>query len=181
MPHGTRAALPPLPGERHVCGTCRFGYADTDAAGARGIVGAVPGRTRAAALAARDPRLRPRPGTWSVLEYVCHLRDVYVSSTIRVYRVRTEDRPQLEPMLNDLRARRFRYNERDLAPVLAELADTAAGFLDEVDRVRPRGWGRTATRLPGEERTALWLVRHAAHEGLHHVSDIEELTALASG
>jgi hypothetical protein len=95
--------------------------------------------------------------------------------------VRTEDRPQLEPMLNDLRARRFRYNERDLAPVLAELADAAAGFVDEVDRVRPGGWGRTATRLPGEERTALWLVRHAAHEGLHHVGDIEELTALGPG
>ncbi|MGH3358688.1 MAG: hypothetical protein ACRDO7_07775, partial [Nocardioidaceae bacterium] len=57
--------------------------------------------------------------------------------------------------------------------VLAELELTAAGFLEEVARVHADGWERTATRLPGEVRTARWLVRNAAHEGVHHAMDIE--------
>jgi hypothetical protein len=115
------------------------------------------------------------------VEYVCHLRDVYANSTIRLHRIRTENGPVLEPMLNDLRARRFRYNERDLRAVLDELAATAAGFLDETRRLTGADWERTATRLPGERRTARWLVRHAAHEGVHHLRDIATVTAAVTG
>lgn len=169
----SRVEVPPLPGEDHHCPGCGFSYAALDVDGARAVIAGVPGRTRAAALAVPDPRRRLAPSRWSALEYVCHLRDVYVSSTIRLYRVRTEDRPSLEPMLNDLRTTRFRHNEMSLPAVLDELGLTVLGFLDEVDRVRPDGWTRTATRLPGEERTAMWFVRHAAHEGVHHIGDIE--------
>jgi len=28
-------------------------------------------------------------------------------------------------------------------------------------------------RQPGEERTARWLLRNAAHEGRHHLADIQ--------
>jgi hypothetical protein len=35
---------------------------------------------------------------------------------------------------------------------------------------------RTATRLPGERRTVLWMVRQAAHEGLHHLHDITTIS-----
>ncbi|GAA5155235.1 DinB family protein [Pseudonocardia eucalypti] len=168
-----RVEVPPLPGEDHSCSECGFSYLALDVGEARAVITAVPDRTRAAALAVPDPRRRLAPSRWSALEYVCHLRDVYISSTIRLYRVRTEDRPSLEPMLNDLRTARFRHNEMSLPAVLDELGLTVLGFLDEVDRVRPDGWTRTATRLPGEERTALWFVRHAAHEGVHHIRDIE--------
>jgi hypothetical protein len=112
-----------------------------------------------------------------VLEYLCHLRDVYATSTIRLHRVRTEDSPVLEPMLNDLRARRFRYGERDPVAVLDELGAAVAGFLDETRRVTGPDWDRTATRLPGERRTARWLVRHAAHEGVHHLRDVDAVAA----
>ena len=33
---------------------------------------------------------RPDEQTWSALEYLCHVRDVYVASTIRLYRARKE-------------------------------------------------------------------------------------------
>jgi hypothetical protein len=75
-------------------------------------------------------------------------------------------------MLNDLRAARFRYNNRDLAAVLDELADNVQGFDDEVARVPDDGWSRIATRMPGEARTARWLVCQALHEGTHHLGDI---------
>jgi hypothetical protein len=78
----------------------------------------------------------------------------------------------LEPMLNDLRVVRFRYNDRDVSATLAELADNTAGFIDEAARFSDEEWDRTAIRLPGEERTARWMVRQAMHEGTHHVRDI---------
>lgn len=174
---GRAAPLPPLPGEHHVCPSCPLTYAALSLPAARGIIATIPQRVRDTAADVPEPavRQRPRPDTWSVLEYVCHLRDVYVTSTIRLYRVRTEDSPQLEPMLNDLRARRFRYHTLELGAVLGELDNTVAGFLEETERVRPGGWDRVASRLPGEVRTARWLVRHAAHEGVHHLDDIRTL------
>jgi hypothetical protein len=139
----------------------------------------VPEAVRAAVGAVPEQALRRRPqeGTWSVTEYVCHLRDVYVTYTIRLHRARTEERPVLEPMLNDLRARRFRYNSRDVGPVLDELADAVAGCCDEVDRFRAADWARVVTRLPGEERTARWLLRQALHEGVHHLGDLRAAAA----
>jgi hypothetical protein len=166
--------LPPLPAEGHVCATCPLRYPDTGLADALLIIDQVPGRTAIVARAVPEPalRTRPEPGTWSALEYVCHLRDVYMTSTIRLHRVRTEDHPVFEPMLNELRARRFGYRTLDLDAVLLELGAAVAGFHYETGRMPEQGWERTGSRLPGEQRTALWLVRHAAHEGLHHVHDI---------
>jgi hypothetical protein len=169
--------VPPLQAEDHVCQGCELSYLELSIAEARARIASVPERTRRPVLAIPEPARRQRPadGGWSAVEYLCHLRDVYITYTIRLHRVRTEDRPALEPMFNDLRARRFRYNECDPIPVLDELAATVAGFLDELDRVGDEQWTRTATRLPGEERTARWMVRQAAHEGEHHLGDIDEL------
>lgn len=172
----------PLPAEDHRCHLCELDYAELAIPRARQILAAVPDAAAAAldAVPAGRLRLAPDPGTWSPVEYLCHLRDVAVTSTIRLHRARTEDRPVVEPMLNDLRARRFRYVEADPAAVLAELGHTTAGLLDEIARVAEDGWDRTVTRLPGEVRTARWLVRHAAHEGRHHVADLRRAGTIDS-
>jgi hypothetical protein len=167
----------PWPGEDHECARCGLAYRDLSIEQGIDVVRAVPAAARAAvdAIPPRDHGRRPRPDTWSAAEYVCHLRDVYVVSTIRLHRARTEDEPLVEPMLNDLRARRFRYAQRAPGPVLDELVDTVTGFCDEAARLRPPDWDRTVRRLPGEHRTARWLLRQAAHEGRHHVGDLEGL------
>jgi hypothetical protein len=164
--------LAPLAEADFHCPDCAFDYASTTVATCREILAALPERIGTIARALDDQALRHRPSqqVWSTLEYVCHLRDVYATYTIRLYRIRTEDRPALEPMLNDLRALRFHYNELSLPGVLEALAANLAGFLDEIGRVRD--WQRTATRCPDEERDALWMVRQATHEGLHHLLDI---------
>jgi DinB superfamily len=160
--------------EDHICSACDFSYVTVRLADAVEAIRAAPRQTRTAVGAVEPERLRrrPEPRTWSVVEYVCHLRDVYVSSTIRLYRARTEDMPQLEPMLNDLRAQRFRYCDADIPAVLDELGAAVAGCLEEISRFREPDWQRKVMRLPGEERTALWLVRQAAHEARHHLGDI---------
>jgi hypothetical protein len=169
--------VPPLPPEDHRCGECGFDYATVGVQQALDMIRQVPEAVRAVvdALPREALQQRPQEDTWSVTEYVCHLRDVYVTYAIRLHRARTEERPVLEPMLNDLRARRFRYNTRDVRPVLDELADAAAGCCDEVARVEPAGWDRVVTRLPGEERTARWLVCQAVHEGVHHLRDLRDV------
>lgn len=141
---------------------------------ARTLIEEVPERYASALAGMSDAVLRRRPatGVWSPIEYLCHVRDVYVSHLIRLHRARTEEDPELEPMLNDLRARRLRYAEREAAPTLDELEAAVAGVLEEVSRFRPEDWSRPAHRLPGERRTALWLLRNAAHEGIHHLGDL---------
>ncbi|GLZ48451.1 hypothetical protein Acsp06_46360 [Actinomycetospora sp. NBRC 106375] len=167
-------SLPPLTTEDHVCEPCGMRFADLSIEGAAELVAATPARTREA-VEALDPARwhgRPAPDVWSVAEYVCHLRDVAMTFTIRLHRVRTEDRPALEPMFNDLRARRFRYDDHDVAEVLDELDTVTPGLLREVARYGDADWDRVCTRLPHEQRTARWLLRQAAHEGVHHVADI---------
>lgn len=180
MPASDRGErLPPLAAEDHACDVCALVYPQIWIDDAVNVIAGLPGAVREA-VSAIPPgmrRARPGPGVWSVSEYVCHLRDVYVTFTIRLHRIRTEHRPALEPMFNDLRARRFRYNDCDLAATLDELAAAAAGFRDEVARMGERDWDRVGTRLPGEQRTARWVVRQAMHEGIHHLGDIRRIGA----
>ena len=161
-----RKSLPHLAAEDHVCGDCALSYPDTNIEQAVQVITALPRAVQEAvsAIPREARRIRPNPTTWSVTEYVCHLRDVYVTYTVRLHRTRTEDNPSLEPVYNELRARRFRYNERDVGAVMDELQAVAVGFCDEIARVRHHDWERTATRLPGEQRTARWRVacRHAS-------------------
>jgi hypothetical protein len=179
--HGERVAdvlpqgLPPLATEDHVCPGCGFSYPGTSLEAARDALGDLPAQVAAVATAvpAALRSVRPEPDTWSVVEYACHIRDVMVAGTIRLYRVRTEDRPRFEPIFQELRVARFRYAERDLDAVLAELAANTAGLLDEAALVTD--WERTGSRLPGEDRTARWVLRHALHESVHHVQDIVDV------
>lgn len=174
-----RNPVPPLAAEDHTCVSCGTSYAQVTVNQAADVIGRLPVAVIEAVglVPAEARRVRPAKECWSVTEYVCHLRDIYATYTIRLHRARTEDQPVLEPMLNDLRARRFRYNERDADAVLEELSATAAGFCDEVARNQPDQWDRVVWRLPGENRTARWLVRQAMHEGQHHLEDIRATAA----
>jgi uncharacterized damage-inducible protein DinB len=175
------SSLPPLATEDHVCDACAVVYPEIRVDAAVSVIAGVPGAVRDAvcAIPAEVRRVRPSPDVWSIAEYLCHLRDVYLTFTIRLHRVRTEHQPALEPMFNDLRARRFRYNDCDIDATLGELAAAAAGFCDEVARTGEHDWDRVATRLPGEQRTARWLVRQAMHEGVHHLGDIQRIGEIA--
>lgn len=169
--------IDPLPAEDHRCTGCGLAYDRVTISDALGMIEALPRQLSMIIdpLAAEVLHRRPAAGGWSITEYLCHLRDVHISYTIRLHRTRTESEPVLEPMLNDLRARRFGYNDRDPVPVLAELPAVAAGFGDEVRATTATELERTATRLPGERRTARWLIRQAMHEGVHHTADIQRL------
>lgn len=167
-------SVPPLPGEDHHCVGCGLFYPEMPVEDAIELVRRVPGGVRAVASGhdALALRARPTERMWSAVEYACHLRDIYAIYTIRLHRTRVEMSPVLEPMLDDLRAARFRYNDRAIDCVLAELADNVDGFLEEAGMQDEVSWARLARRRPSEQRSARWLLRQAAHEGVHHIGDI---------
>jgi DinB superfamily len=171
--------LPAWAAEDHACGSCSLAYAQITADDAVQAVQALPAQLRAAvdAVPPGFRRQRPDPSTWSVAEYACHVRDVLVTTTIRLHRGRTEDAPAVDPMFNDLRADLFGYNQANLTAVLEETAAAAAGLCAEIGRVNGPDWDRPVLRRPGEQRTSRWLVRQAMHEGLHHLGDIAAVHA----
>jgi hypothetical protein len=170
------SAVPPWPGEDHVCDTCGLDFAAMAVpAVADGLVDVGAAIAAVADRSGSDAAWRepPADGSWSAIEYVCHVRDVFVAGTIRLHRIRTEDDPVLEPMLNDLRARRFDYRLRELRPVLDEIRAAADGVRAEV--ARTADWDRTGARRVGdtvERRTARWMLRQVVHETVHHHRDI---------
>ena len=155
-PDPVLAALPPLAGEDHVCAECDIAFADVPVERALVVVAGIPAAAAAAVAEVPDAArgLRPAPGVWSVAAYACHLRDVYATYTIRLFRTRTERRPQLEPMLADLRAVRFGYDRCDVAAVLAQLAAHVEGFGQRRQTwVRRSGTGsRCGARTSGGRR-----------------------------
>jgi hypothetical protein len=168
--------ISPFPAEHHSCRTCAVDYRHFTVTRALVRTADGPGDVARRVQGLPDEVLRHRPAAgWSVLEYVCHLRDVYATYTIRLFRSRTEDCPRLEPMYNDLRAVRFRYNDLALEHVLAELAGNAQGLHDEVAQLTVEDLERPVLRRPGECRSALWLIRQAAHETVHHLGDLDRL------
>ena len=174
--------LPPLFAEDHTCERCGLAYPSLDVDTCLGLV-ADSVTTMAALLpemGADALRQRPAPGVWSVVEYACHVRDVLLTYAVRVHRGVVEDRPALDPMYGDWRAERFGYVAMPLDVLLEELGAAANGFAAEVGTVPDDAWDRTVARRPREVRTVRWLVRQAAHECVHHLADITEITSGAA-
>jgi Family of unknown function (DUF6228)/DinB superfamily len=171
--------LPVFPAEDHRCEACALRYEATSLDEVLVRIRTVPAELRELVADCEPGRLtaKPVPSEWSVVEYLCHVRDVFITSTIRLHRARTEEYPVLDPMLNDLRARRFRYNDWLVDAVLREIDLVATGFIDEVTRLVPSDFHRSANGPMGDRRTALWFARHALHEAVHHRNDIARLTA----
>jgi hypothetical protein len=113
-----------------------------------------------------------------MVEYAAHVRDVFVVFAERINLALAEDRPTFPPLGNDERAVRLRYGEADIDATLDDLAGAAVRFADLLDTLDDDAWDRTASRLPGEERDVRWMARQTAHEGRHHLADIERVRGL---
>ena len=152
-------------------------YAEVTPAAVVAIVRSLPPQYRGAFGGVADDLVRRRPDatTWSMIEYACHVRDVFVVFVDRIQLARREDRPTFAPLGNDDRAVRLRYAEADVDATLDELATAAVRFTDLIDTLDDDAWPRTASRRTGEERDVLWMARQTAHEGRHHLADVERV------
>jgi len=126
-------------------------------------------------------RAHPMPGTWSALEYACHVRDVLAVQRERIELARREDTPAFEPMGREERVERDRYNDQvpsAVADQLAARAETLAGVVEELSDDE---LARTAVYPDRGEQTLGWVVRHTVHEGEHHLLDVGRVLRAARG
>jgi S-DNA-T family DNA segregation ATPase FtsK/SpoIIIE len=168
------------------CAKCLFVYEDLTAEEA-------PGALRHAAREIRErlgtlldepggvERLRTRPDakTWSALEYAGHVRDVLLTQHGRLYQALVEDVPAFSPMHRDERVQLGGYNTEDPATTATEVTIAADLFARLLARLDAGEWSRRCIYNFPEptEVDVTWLARHSVHEVVHHLLDIDEVTA----
>ena len=119
-----------------------------------------------------DPRVRPSPAKWSVLEYGCHVRDVLRLYEQRLALMLTQDGPQFPNWDQDATAAEDRYGEQDPVLVAGELATAAEVIAAHFDDLAPGQWQRTGSRSDGADFTIESFGRYFIHDPVHHLYDV---------
>jgi len=121
-----------------------------------------------------DLKSRREPGTWSPLEYSCHVRDVLLVQRERVLAALFMDRPSFNPMGRDERVEYDGYGEQNATDVARQLGDAALLFTNLLSRLGPGELERNVLYNYPEpfERSLCWVAVHTVHEVQHHVLDI---------
>lgn len=126
-------------------------------------------------------RAHPMAGTWSALEYACHVRDVMDVQRDRIDLALAETTPTLEPMDREERVERDGYNAQDPGVVADQLEARAEALAGLVERLSEVELARTAIYHDRGEQTLRWVVRHTVHEGEHHLLDVGRVLRAARG
>ena len=159
------------------CFECDFDYDTLRADDVSVLVRSFPPAYRAAAEAVDDDVLRTPSGpwTWSALEYLCHVRDVFGINHERFRRVVDEDTPELGSMNRDVKAIVERYNEQDPRDALATFESHAEALAAYVTELPADAWDRTGVYPVAGELPLLWMAANLVHEGRHHLLDVKRV------
>jgi hypothetical protein len=128
-----------------------------------------------------DHARRPDPGTWSALEYACHVRDVLRLYLVRLELMLTSDGPDYPNWDQDATAVEGRYAEQDPAKVSAELAIASDRLATRFGQVRGDQWERTGFRSDGASFTVETFARYFIHDPMHHYYDVTGIEAGREG
>jgi S-DNA-T family DNA segregation ATPase FtsK/SpoIIIE len=122
-------------------------------------------------------RAHPRAGSWSALEYGCHVRDVLRFQRDRIMLAQVTDTPEFMSMRRDERAVEEHYNEQDPVEVADQLAIAASYLAGTLSSLSAAGWQRAGVYpWPVREvRTVEWIGQRTAHELAHHLFDCRRL------
>ncbi len=121
---------------------------------------------------ATDAARRPRPEKWSLLEYACHVRDVFRLYDERLQLMLAEDGPHFQNWDQDQTAVDQRYGEQDPGKVRDEIAAAAGPLADRFDSVSGDQWSRTGSRSDGADFTVESFARYFIHDPIHHLWDV---------
>jgi hypothetical protein len=127
-----------------------------------------------------DLSVRPTPHTWSALEYVGHVRDVFLVQRERVVLAQVEDVPSFARMYRDERVELCGYSAQSATSALAQVEMAADLCAIAFQRIEGPTWGRRFVyNWPAAaENDLVWLGRHTVHEGEHHLMDVRRVLAL---
>jgi hypothetical protein len=105
---------------------------------------------------------------WSVVEVVCHLRDVEERAVERVHAMRTQTEPFLAGYDQEALARERDYASANLHDALDAFVRQRRAHLAELAALAPTDWERTGQH---EEQGRITIMAHtihiAAHDALH--------------
>lgn len=109
------------------------------------------------------------PGTWNILEVVCHLADSEALFADRIKRVLAEDQPTLLFADPGRFAAASAYTQRDAEEEVALVA-AVRRQMARILRVQPtEAWGRTGLHSRDGEQTMEQLARKAVEHLKHHL------------
>ena len=113
-------------------------------------------------------RRKPAPEKWSMLEILCHLRDVEFLFVERYGKIANHDRPQLRMVNQDELAAMLRYNEDDPAAVQREFQALRAEAVALLSALAQQSWERIGLHPKrGEFSIAANAVMHVTHDAKH--------------
>jgi hypothetical protein len=127
------------------------------------------------AVLAPDARERPRPDTWSALEYVCHTRDACQVFDERLQLMLAVDEPVFANWDQDETAAAGDYPDQDPGTVSQQLWDGALVLAARFNGVSEDDWERSGLRSNGSEFTVVTLGQYLVHDLVHHVWDLTGL------
>jgi DinB superfamily len=167
-----------MPVER--CGECGFDGDDWTDASALDAIGELPERfrTATAGIGQHDAVRRPLPATWSIVEYVDHVREVLVG--MRFVLGSALAQPGVD--LGEAPEPRFDPEPRaiDLDAALDGLEREAVALGSRLREVPEHARYHKVT-VGEDELDARWTCRHAVHDATHHLMDVERLRAALLG
>jgi hypothetical protein len=126
----------------------------------------------AAVLARQDVRVRPSAGTWSPLEYGCHVRDVARVFGERVRLMLTVDDAQFDNWDQDQTALEEHYGDQEPATVASDYARAVASAADRFEGLTPEQWQRPGRRSNGSTFTVETIGVYFLHDLEHHLHDV---------
>jgi hypothetical protein len=123
---------------------------------------------------------RPTPGTWSPLEYGCHVRDVFHRFDGRLLLMLSEVDPLFPDWDQDRTALEDGYAEQDPVTVAQELSEAGTTLADRFGAVSGAQWDRTGGRDDGSRFTIATFSRYLVHDPIHHLYDVTGVTTVHS-
>jgi DinB family protein len=119
----------------------------------------------------------PAPGKWSILEIVCHMRDMEREAYLARYeRILAEDEPRLPDVDGDVYSLEMDYRAQAHAPVLRDWTRLRRESLRLLSRVKGPQWDRAGVHeTAGRLSMADFLRRHAIGNDGAHLGQIEAI------
>jgi hypothetical protein len=124
---------------------------------------------------------RPQPEKWSAHEHACHLAEVHPLFFRRLDLMLNEDHPTIKPYFPDQHDDPNTLLNADLEESLARFASDRKKLIEELKKLSPAGWQRTADHLEYSHYTVFIMFRHLALHDYLHLYRIEELLLKKDG
>ncbi|HET6160181.1 MAG TPA: DinB family protein [Dongiaceae bacterium] len=141
-------------------------------------LGAMPAKLKefAARIGERAWRSKPANGGFSLLEHVCHLRDLDdVGYRVRLERMLTEQCPSLPDIDGDALARERDYQRQDLATAVSAFAATRLKIVARLAKLSPEERQRTGLMAGTNEITIEGLAETMMAHDSEHLDQLDQL------